>query len=39
VWVWVTFTETAFNAAAFTFLIYFCSSTTCEVRRCMVIFI
>ena len=34
VWVWVTCIETAFNAAAFTVLISFCSSTTCEVRRC-----
>jgi len=35
VWVWDTLTETAFNAVGFTVLIYFCSSTTCEVRRCM----
>jgi len=34
VWVRMTFTETAFNAVGFTVLIYFCSSTTCEVRRC-----
>jgi hypothetical protein len=34
VWVRVTCIETAFNAAGFTVLIYFCSSTTCEVRRC-----
>jgi hypothetical protein len=33
-WVKLTFTETAFNAVSFTVLIYFCSSTTCEVRRC-----
>jgi hypothetical protein len=38
VWVWVTFTETAFNAVGFTVLIYFCSSTTCEVRRWLVYF-
>jgi len=31
----VTFIETAFNAFGFTVLIYFCSSTTCEVRRCV----
>ena len=37
-WVRLTFTETAFNAAGFTVLIYFCSSTTCEVRRCIVYF-
>jgi len=34
VWVWVAFTETAFNVVGFTLLIYFCSSTSCEVRRC-----
>jgi hypothetical protein len=34
VWVMVTFTETALNAVGFTVLIFFCSSTTCEVRRC-----
>jgi hypothetical protein len=34
VWVWVTFIETVINAVSFTVLIYFCSSTTCEVRRC-----
>jgi hypothetical protein len=33
VWVWEAFSETALNAAAFTVLLYFCSSTTCEVRR------
>ena len=33
VWVWVAFTETAFNVVGFTVLIYFWSSTTCEVRR------
>jgi hypothetical protein len=32
VWVRVTFTETAFNVAGFIVLLYFCSSTTCEVR-------
>ena len=37
-WILVAFTETSFNAAALTFLIYFCSSTTCEVRRCMMYF-
>jgi hypothetical protein len=34
VWVRATFTETALNVVGFTTLIYFCSSTTCEVRRC-----
>jgi hypothetical protein len=34
VWVKVTFTETALNAVGFTVLMYFCCSTTCEVRRC-----
>jgi hypothetical protein len=38
VWVWVTFSETAVNAVGFTALIFFCNSTTCEVRRCMVYF-
>jgi len=38
VWVWVTFTERAFNVVGFTVLIYFCSSTTCEVRRCIMYF-
>ena len=38
VWVWVTFTETACNVVGFTVLIYFCSSTTCEVRRCILYF-
>jgi hypothetical protein len=33
-WVRVTFTETAINAASFMVLVYFCSSTTCEVRLC-----
>ena len=33
-WVGVTFIETVINAVGFTVLIYFCSSTTCEVRRC-----
>jgi len=33
-WVGVTFFETVNNAVDFTVLIYFCSSTTCEVRRC-----
>jgi len=33
-WVRMTFIETAINAVGFTALIYFCSSTTCEVRRC-----
>jgi len=32
-WVGVTFFETVNNAVGFTVLIYFCSSTTCEVRR------
>jgi hypothetical protein len=32
--VWVAFTETAFNVVGFTILIYFCSSTSCEVRPC-----
>ena len=31
-WVSVTSTETFLNAVGFTVLIYFCSSTTCEVR-------
>jgi hypothetical protein len=35
VWVSVTIIETAFNAVAFTVLIYVCSNTTFEVRRCM----
>ena len=35
VWVGVTFGETACNAVGFTILLYFCSSTTCEVRRCV----
>jgi len=35
VWVGVTFFETVSNAVGFTVLIYFCSSTTCEVRRCV----
>jgi hypothetical protein len=34
IWVRVTCTETAFNAAGFMVLIYFCSSTTCEIRCC-----
>jgi hypothetical protein len=38
VWVRVTFTQTPFNVVGFTVLIYFCSSTTCKVRRCMVYF-
>ena len=33
VWVGVTFCETVSNAVGFTVLIYFSSSTTCEVRR------
>jgi hypothetical protein len=33
-WVGFTFIETIVNAVSFTALIYFCSSTTCEVRRC-----
>jgi hypothetical protein len=33
-WVRVTLTETAINAAGFMVLLYFCSSTTCEVRLC-----
>jgi hypothetical protein len=33
-WVRVAFTETAINVAGFMVLIYFCSSTTCEVRLC-----
>jgi hypothetical protein len=33
-WVRVTLTETAINATAFMVLLYFCSSTTCEVRLC-----
>ena len=33
-WVGVTFIETVNNAVGFTVLVYFCSSTTCEVRRC-----
>jgi len=37
-WVRVTIIETAFNAVAFTVLIYFCSNTTCEVRRCVLYF-
>jgi len=34
-WVGVTFCETVSNAVGFTVLIYFCSSTTCEVRCCV----
>jgi hypothetical protein len=37
-WVRLTVIETAFNAVAFTVLIYVCCSTTCEVRRCMLYF-
>jgi len=33
-WVGVTFIETVNSSVAFTVLTYFCSSTTCEVRRC-----
>jgi len=33
-WIRVTCIETVINAVSFTVLIYFCSSTTCEVRRC-----
>jgi hypothetical protein len=33
-WVRVVFTETAINVAGFIVLLYFCSSTTCEVRLC-----
>jgi hypothetical protein len=33
-WVIVSFTETTLHTVAFTLLIYICSSTTCEVRRC-----
>jgi hypothetical protein len=33
-WVRVTFTETAINAVGFMAIIYFCSSTTCEVSCC-----
>jgi hypothetical protein len=32
VWVRVRFTETAIHVAGFMVLLYFCSSTTCEVR-------
>jgi hypothetical protein len=39
VWIRVTIIETAFNAVSFTALIYFCSSTTCEVRRCTYFFV
>ena len=35
VWVRATFFETACNAVGFTVLIYFCSGTSCEVRRCV----
>ena len=38
VWVRVTCIETVTNAVGFTVLIYFCSSTACEVRRCTVYF-
>ena len=38
VWLGVAFTETAVNAVGFTVLIYFCSSTSYEVRRCMMDF-
>jgi len=31
----VTFIETVNNAVGFTVLLYFCSNTTCEVRRCV----
>ena len=34
VWLRVTCIETVTNSVGFTVLIYFCSSTTCEVRRC-----
>jgi len=34
VWVRLAFIETVINDVGFTVLIYFCSSTTCEVRRC-----
>ena len=37
-WVRMTIIETAFNVVAFTVLIYVCSSTTCEVRRCVLYF-
>jgi hypothetical protein len=33
-WVRIIFIETALNAVGCTALIYFCSSTTCEVRHC-----
>jgi hypothetical protein len=38
VWVGETIIETAINSVAFTVLIYVCSSTTCEVRSCMLYF-
>jgi hypothetical protein len=31
----VTLIETALNTVGFTVLMYFCSSATCEVRRCV----
>jgi hypothetical protein len=34
-WVGFTFIESIVNAVSFTALIYFCSRTTCEVRRCI----
>jgi len=34
VWLRVTCIDTVIHAVSFTALIYFCSSTTCEVRRC-----
>jgi hypothetical protein len=37
-WVRLTNIETVFNAVGFAALIYVCSSTTCEVRRCMLYF-
>jgi hypothetical protein len=37
-WVRLAIIETAFNAVAFTVLLYVCSSATFEVRRCMLYF-
>jgi hypothetical protein len=33
-WIMMTCTETVVNAAGFTVLIYVCSCTTVQVRRC-----
>jgi hypothetical protein len=34
VWIRVTFTEATIHIVGFMVLLYFCSSTSCEVRRC-----